>query len=310
MTLKLVPEVNQRSTKDTLSRSYYIYNDDHATHVDETNAITLSYQQFQIDTTIAGTNHNFNRESDHSCRVVVEWSPGKFRRLNRPDFDENGRAIQWRFSFQAQGQLVRHAIDRRFAINADPTTFPRNVVGVAKVGGVYTPRGEQVAAPSPTFTANLHVSSDEMDATLIRNMGLICGTVAQGDRSDPTKNPNDFENLPELVVGGMTFEEGEIFLSSISGGQVDSDRWIINLGLAFAPNVRRTYDLTVGGVTTTHNYDKQGHDHLWVYEDLDEVQFLAPGGSKVLIPVAKALFVDQVWYYEDWSQIKLPDAYV
>ena len=319
MVQKLVSEVNQRSTKDTIVRSYYIYDDDHMTDVEESQSIVDAYAEFYQELGIEGTDHDFERETDHSVRVWIRWEPGRHRNLLKPDLGANGRAIRWKFSRAAKGKRAYYTKNRYLklkpgtpnsvdftedVLNSDLIGFTRLPNQMARVSGI------DIRPPIPTLIAELHVRASEVTGQFFRDICGIIGTVASGTGGNAMPNPATklgrdafFTDPPTVTLAGHDFEEGELFLSTVSGGKLDSERWVLNFGIAFEANRRNVLAPKPLDGAGGFDYNIRGHDLFWTFDEPDVDTF---GGQSVLLQKPAAAFVDQVWDYADWGKIQFP----
>lgn len=293
MSLIITPEVSQRSTKDSIARPFYIQTDDESNLV-ESEAIESAYGLFLAQTSIVGTNHSYEKQSNHSARVTIHWQPGRLRRLIKPPVSESDpRKIKWRFSFRAQSKTLTHSINQRGSVGENgglELILFQKRVGFSKTNGIVSISGIPVNPPSPTFTAQFHIHDSVVDGDFVKSLGEACGTVAMAP-----------EPGEPLNIGGIVFEEGEVFMASASGGQVESDRWIIDIGLAYATNDAAFSVPGVQGTTLKH-----GHDVTWAYEELQEHALFNQGTEKIIVPTPTIVFVEQAWEYRDWSDLQLP----
>jgi hypothetical protein len=86
------------------------------------------------------------------------------------------------------------------------------------------------------------------------------------------------------------FAPGEVLFLGASGSQRGQEDWEITFSFAASPNVT---GLTVGDIS---GIDKKGWEYLWVrYQDVED--------ADVLVKQPAAVYVEQVYYYGDFSLV-------
>ena len=201
----------------------------------------------------------------------VEYGPAK---LGDPG------TVEW--SFEIGGGGTRHITQSlktagKYAASGAPPNF-KGAIGVRRDGNGLAVDGIDIDVTTFAWSETHHLAYIQITPAYINTLYLLRGKV------------ND--------DAWRIFSKGEVRLVSISGSA--RGEWTVPITFNFEASHNVT-DLKVGDIT---GIAKEGWHYLWTfYEDTEDQS------AQELVKNPKAVYVEQVHEYEDFSKLGLPDPW-
>jgi hypothetical protein len=162
------------------------------------------------------------------------------------------------------------------------------VQGIANVARYAAPGGT-----APDFHGAIGVSADSVEGVDIQVPVYTFSEthIIPKDLVTQAYKLSLFQLTGKVNNGGFKgFAAGEVLFLGASGSKKGFDDWEITFRFAASPNA---INLNVGGIT---GIAKEGWQYLWIrYEDAEDVP------SKTLIKRPSAVYIEQVYFYGDFS---------
>jgi hypothetical protein len=212
-------------------------------------------------------------EEGHPARCVWEGIARYGRRKQQPETNES------RFSFDTGGgtQHITNSLETVGCYGDPDEDFITDHLGVIGWDGQAV-QGIDITVPVYRFTEVHYLPVVYVTESYKRDLFWLTGRVNS--------------------VGFRGFAVGEVLFLRASGSQRSSEDWEISFQFAASPNAT---DLKVGNITGIH---KRGWEYMWT-------QFKTAAGRDKdsgeetgdLIPKPKAVFIEQVYRYGDFSKL-------
>ena len=201
----------------------------------------------------------------------VEYGPAK---LGDPG------TVEWSFEIGGGGtQHITQSLktEGKYAASGTPPDF-KGAIGVRRDGNGLAVDGIDIDVTTFAWSETHHLAYIQITPAYINTLYLLRGKV------------ND--------DAWRIFSKGEVRLVSISGSA--RGEWTVPITFNFEASHNVT-DLKVGDIT---GIAKEGWHYLWTfYEDTEDQS------AQELVKNPKAVYVEQVHEYEDFSKLGLPDPW-
>jgi hypothetical protein len=194
------------------------------------------------------------------------------------------------FAAEAQGKTIHKETSivttNSYGLAGQTPPDMKGLIGVDPIQR--TVAGVDVVTPSFAFTCSVKMPTGTLPASYLDQAWRLVGTL----------------NLLPLTLQWkgqiINFNQGEaLFLgfNAADGGQDQTFGELIELNMKFDTSLNRL-DLNVGGI---EGVDKNGWDYLWTLRQATPVG--TGGPSAALAMTAQAVYVEQVYEYDDWTAL-------
>lgn len=201
----------------------------------------------------------------------VEYGPAK---LGEPG------TVEWSFEIGGGGsQHITQSLTtaNKYAAVGAPPDF-KEAIGVRRDGNGLAVDGLDIDVTTFAWSETHHLAYNQVTPAYINTLYLLRGRVN-----------DDVWRI---------FGKGEVRLVSISGSA--RGEWTVPLTFNFEASHNVT-NLKIGDIV---GIDKEGWHYLWTfYEDTEDLT------ANALVKNPKAVYIEQVYEYGDFSQLGLPDPW-
>lgn len=211
------------------------------------------------------------QEGEEWWLADVEYGP---RKLGEPG------AVEWSFEIGGGGsQHISQSLNTigKYAKSGTPPEF-KGAIGVRRDGNGLAVDGIDIDVTTFSWSETHHIAYNLVTPAYVNTLYLLRGKV------------ND--------KAWRIFSKGEVRLVTVSGSA--RGQWTVPITFAFEASHNVT-NLQVGDIT---GIAKEGWHYLWTfYEDVEDQN------ANELVKNPKAVYVDQVHQYGDFTLLGLPDPW-